>query len=315
MSDQAEPQMSDHERGAYAPPTDTPLSFDARQPVRGARPIPFTLIISILVLAGLAAAIFIFYRSGVRRAGQPPQAVGQPVAGMKAPPPAEGQPQDPAAGLQIYKTEGGQAPAAGQPNFTPPPEQPQARAQAAPTVVVSPPAPLAPAQPAPTLRPAIPAQPQAAATPPAPAVPKSAAQPAPKPIVVASAAPPAPKAAAPVAAPPKAAPPPVKEKPAAAPAKAAEPAPVAKPAANPPATGAAAVQIGAFSSQALADKGWNDTAALAPGMAAGKGKSVEKVDKDGKTLFRTQVTGFASRADATAFCDKLKAAGKACFVK
>jgi hypothetical protein len=27
------------------------------------------------------------------------------------------------------------------------------------------------------------------------------------------------------------------------------------------------------------------------------------------------VTGFASRADAQGFCDKLKAAGKACFVK
>ncbi|MDB5499253.1 MAG: hypothetical protein JWP28_3284, partial [Phenylobacterium sp.] len=26
-------------------------------------------------------------------------------------------------------------------------------------------------------------------------------------------------------------------------------------------------------------------------------------------------TGFASRGDATAFCAKLKAAGKACFVK
>jgi hypothetical protein len=56
--------MSDHERGAYTPPTDAPLSFDARQPVRGARPIPFTLIIGLVVLAGLAAAIFVFYRSG-----------------------------------------------------------------------------------------------------------------------------------------------------------------------------------------------------------------------------------------------------------
>ena len=75
------------------------------------------------------------------------------------------------------------------------------------------------------------------------------------------------------------------------------------------------MQIGAFSSQALADKGWSDAAGVAPGLAAGKGKSVEKVDKDGKTLFRTQVTGFASRDAATAFCNKLKAAGKACFVK
>ncbi|HEX2815607.1 MAG TPA: SPOR domain-containing protein, partial [Phenylobacterium sp.] len=122
--------MSDHERGAYTPPTDAPLSFDARQPVRGSRPIPFTLIISILVLLGLAAAIFVFYRSGVRQAGQPPQTVGAPVAGMKTPAPAEAQPQDPAAGLQIYKTEGGKGalgPSA--PQFTAPPEQPQARAE------------------------------------------------------------------------------------------------------------------------------------------------------------------------------------------
>jgi hypothetical protein len=307
--------MSDQDRGAYTPPTDAPLSFDARQPVRGARPIPFTLIISILVLAGLGAAIFVFYQSGVRKAGQPPQTVGQPVAGMKAPPPAEAQPQDAAAGLQIYKTEGGRAPAAaGAPQFTPPPEQPQARAPAtaAPAVVVAPPAPLAAAQPAPTLRPAIPAQPPAAsATAAPPPAPKSAAV-APKPAPAAPAPTPAPKAAAPAA---KAPPAPAKEKPlpppakpAPAPAAKAEPAPAAK-------AGGAAVQIGAFSSQALADKGWNDAAAVAPGLSAGKGKSVEKVDKDGKTLFRTQITGFASRADATAFCDKLKAAGKACFVK
>ena len=61
--------MSDHERGAYTPPTVSPLSFDARQPVRGSRPFPFTLIISILVLGGLAAAIQVFYQSGVRQAG------------------------------------------------------------------------------------------------------------------------------------------------------------------------------------------------------------------------------------------------------
>src|SRR3954467_671711 len=149
--------MSDHERGAYTPPTDAPLSFDARQPVRGSRPIPFTLIISILVLIGLAAAIFVFYRSGVRQAGQPPQTVGAPVTGMKAPPPAEAQPQDPAAGLQIYKAEGGKPGTAGAPTFAPPPEQPQARAEPpAPKVVVTAATPLAPAAAAPALRPSLP---------------------------------------------------------------------------------------------------------------------------------------------------------------
>jgi len=75
------------------------------------------------------------------------------------------------------------------------------------------------------------------------------------------------------------------------------------------------VQIGAVSSQALADKAWSDAAALVPGQSAGKGKNVEKVDKDGKTLYRVQITGFASKADAAAFCAKLKAAGKDCFAR
>lgn len=297
--------MSDHERGAYTPPTDAPLSFDARQPVRGSRPIPFTLIISILVLIGLGAAIFVFYRSGVRQAGQPPQTVGAPVTGMKAPPPAEAQPQDPAAGLQIYKTEGGKAPLGpSSPQFTPPPEQPQARPEPAPKVVVAPLAPAAPAAAAPTLRPSIPSQPpaqapvaKAEAPKPAAPPPAKAEAPAPKPAPVK----PASEKATPTPAPKVAAPAPT-------PAK-ATPAPAAK------ATGGAVVQIGAVSSQALADKAWSDAAAVAPGQAAGKGKNVEKVDKDGKTLFRVQVTGFADRAAATAFCDKLKAAGKACFVK
>src|SRR5207244_3728441 len=92
--------MSDHERGAYTPPTEGGLAFDARQPVRGARPVPFTLIISVIVLAALVAAIFVFYRQGVRGAGDPPQTVGTSVDGMRSPPPPEAQPQDPAAGLE-----------------------------------------------------------------------------------------------------------------------------------------------------------------------------------------------------------------------
>src|SRR3569833_1515950 len=158
-----EPSMSDHERGAYTPPTDAPLAFDARQPVRGARQMPFLLILSVLVLVALTGALMIFYRSGIRQAGQGPQAVVQPVAGIKAPPPAEAQPQDPAAGLQIYKTEGGKAPPPAAPQFTPPPEQPQARAEAAsPKIVVPPAPPAAPAAASPTLRPSIPAEPPAA---------------------------------------------------------------------------------------------------------------------------------------------------------
>ena len=104
--------------------------------------------------------------------------------------------------------------------------------------------------------------------------------------------PPAKVATAPVAPIPKTAPPPAKA-----------------------ASGSFLVQIGAFSSASLADKGWNDAAALAPGAAAGKGKKVETVESGGKTLYRTSVTGFSDRASAQAFCDRLKAAGKSCFVR
>jgi cytoskeletal protein RodZ len=276
--------MSDHERGAYTPPTDSPLSFDARQPVRGSRPFPFTLVIAVLVLVALAAAIFVFYQSGVRQAGQAPHTVGEPVGEMKVPPPAEAQPQDPAAGLQIYKED---QPDAAHPQFTAPPEQPQPR-DTPPAVVIAPPPAAAPTTPVGSgvpLRPAI------------------AAQAAPAPKVVTPPPAPAPKAAAAPAPPtPKPTPAPVAKAPAA-------PAPKAT------ASGGAVVQIGAVSSTALADKAWNDAVAVAPGLAAGKGKSVEKIDKNGGVLYRTAVTGFASREAAAAFCDKLKGAGKSCFVR
>jgi hypothetical protein len=280
--------MSEHDRGAYAPPTaDAPLSFDARQPVRGARPFPVTLLISGLVLIGLVVVIFLFYRSGVREAGQAPQTVGSSVGALHTPAPADAQPQDPAAGLQIYHSEGGrptQAPQ-GQPQFVPPPEAPAARppavAQAAPPPAAAPTTSIGQGA---ALRPALPPEPMAENAAPAPKAElpaKPAVAPEPKPI-------------------------------------AAKPPPKAKPvpaAAAKPVQGAASVQIGAVSSTALADKAWSEAVAAAPGLAAGKGKGVERIEKDGHVLYRTAVTGFASKADAAAFCSKLKAAGKACFVK
>jgi hypothetical protein len=74
------------------------------------------------------------------------------------------------------------------------------------------------------------------------------------------------------------------------------------------------VQIGAFSSQGLADHEWSKAATIAPGAMAGKGKRVVPVTKDGATLYRTAITGFSTREQALALCDKLKAAGGSCFV-
>jgi hypothetical protein len=263
--------MTDQDRGAYTPPTDAPLSFDARQPVRGSRPAPFTLIASGFILILLVAAIVLFYRSGVRQAGQAPAAVGSPVGPLRAAAPADAQPSDPAAGLQIYKGEDGDAETAAAPKFIPPPEQPAPRpAPAAPVASAKLP-PAAPAGP-PGLKPAQPieTQPKVATAPPPPKLP-------PKP-----AATPAPKPAAPIAAAP---------------------------------AGSFGVQIGAFSSQALADQGYVDAGRITGVDIAGKTKRVEPVQRNGSTLYRTTVMGFASRTQAAAFCAELKSAGKNCFVK
>lgn len=263
--------MSDPHRGAYTPPTDAPLSFDARQPVRGSRPLPMTLIISAVVLLTLVVAVVMIYRGGVRGPNEPPATVGSQVAEMKTPPAAGSQPADPAAGLQIYQNEEpspsttyAAQPEAPLPRPTAPIEAkpiesaalPAASKPTATTTAVTPPKP-APARPAPTI--------EALAT-------AAASTPAPKPVVAAP-------------------------KPAVA------------------TGGSAMVQIGALSSPALADKAWSDAARLAPGMAAGKGKKVEAIDKNGITLYRTSVTGFSSREAAKAFCDAISAAGKSCFVK
>ncbi len=56
--------MTDHDRGAYTPQTDAPLSFDARRAPGGGRPVPMTLLISGMVLVILLIGVVYFYRSG-----------------------------------------------------------------------------------------------------------------------------------------------------------------------------------------------------------------------------------------------------------
>jgi hypothetical protein len=103
--------------------------------------------------------------------------------------------------------------------------------------------------------------------------------------------------------------------PAAKPAKPVRTVTAAKADAPPAAPGPAEVQIGAFSSPAQADQGWSGAAGIAPGAMAGKGKKVVPITVDGRILYRTFVTGFASHDAAQALCDRLKAAGRTCFVR
>ncbi|HLK23178.1 MAG TPA: SPOR domain-containing protein, partial [Caulobacteraceae bacterium] len=234
--------MTDHDRGAYAPPNDAPLAFDPRRAGARRGPPPVTMVLSLMVLAALLVGGFLLYRHGARAPGEAPQVVGAPVGDFKGAPPTSGAaPADSSASLQIYTTDA--PPSSEQPKFVAGPEQPQPRPLAAPP----PPAPVAaqplrPAEPAPRL--VQPAAARAAAAPPA------------QPLVVAKLTPPPAPQAPPVKAPPPA-----------------------------PAAGAAMVQIGALSSQALADKALGEVAKKMPGQMGGTGRKVETTEKDGKTFY------------------------------
>jgi len=275
-------------------PTERPLAFDGRDyaPRRG--PAPVTLIVSLLILAGVGGGVFYLYRGGVRAPSGAPAPVGAPVGDVRVAAPPEPQTADPAAGLSVYKDDPN-APSAA-PTFAPPPEQPAARAvapAAGPVVAAAAPAgPIAAAPLGSAQAPTVATVPVGAQVLEAPNVKPTKVAKAPTIDTILADNSPSPKAAAAAKTPA-----PVKAAPAKAPA------------------GGFSVQIGAFSSQGLADKSWTSAAGLAPGAMAGKGKHVAQTTKDGATLYRVAITGFDTHASAAAMCAKLTAAGRTCFVR
>jgi hypothetical protein len=271
-----------------------PLAFEGRgyaapPPPRGG-PAPVTLIASLIILALVGGGVFYLYRSGIRAPSGPPAPVGAPVGDIRVAAPPQAPQTDPAAGLSVYKDDPNAAAAA--PKFAPPPEQPVARPQA-PAV-----APVGASVLYPVSANPAPIGTQAAAQPVGPATP---AKPAKAPTIDTILAE---NSAAPAK-------PLIKAKPVADAAPVAAKAEV-KAAAK---TGGFIVQIGAFSSQALADKSWDQAAGVSPGQMAGKGKRVAPLAKNGATLYRTSITGFSTRAEAESLCAKLTAAGRTCFVR
>lgn len=79
--------------------------------------------------------------------------------------------------------------------------------------------------------------------------------------------------------------------------------------------GSSAVQIGAFSSTAIADREYAAVAARFPSFARGATKRVQEVTaSNGSTVYRTTFTGL-SAADARAFCAAIRSGGGDCLVR
>jgi cell division septation protein DedD len=280
-------------------PTERPLAFDgcdAAPPRRG--PAPVTLVVSLLLLIGLGGGVFYLYRGGVRAPSGPPAPVGVPIRDVRVAAPPQPQQPDPAAGLSIYKDQPTTTTTQAAPTFVAPPEQPMPRPAPGQEVLVAPTAgPIA----------AAPAD-----------VPQA------KPVKTASidsilATQPATISAKPVVALAKpAAVKPTTAKLASATIKPTTATTLTTQSAVPDKSDKVSgfvVQIGAFSSEALANKSWDGAAGVAPGAMAGKGKNIAPMNKDGATLYRVAITGFSNRADAQALCAKLSAAGRTCFVR
>ena len=87
-----------------------------------------------------------------------------------------------------------------------------------------------------------------------------------------------------------------------------------RPTRPPPPGGTGAVQIGAYSSKALAEQEFAKVRSGFAKFTSGRATHVEGVQKGSSTLYRAAFTGF-SKDQATAFCVALKAAGRACIVK
>lgn len=291
--------MSDPHRRSPRDDDDEPLRFDDRRgddrrshrPRRRGGPAPVTLILSLLVLGGVGGGVFYMYRAGARGSNDAPQPVGAPLRDVRTAAPPQAQAADPAAGLSIYKDDPN---ASVPPAFVPAPEQPTARPG-----VATPPPPV-PTEAAASVPVVSPVKPKASVA--SPMSVDDILDPPAKHLAA------KPKTMKPVPDPSDV----VAVKPVAIKSAAAKP-DVAKPVVAKP--GPAIVQIGAFSSETLADRAWSAAAAIAPGAMAGKGKRVVPLEKDGATLYRTAITGFASHDSAAALCDKLKAAGRSCFVR
>ncbi|URW76905.1 SPOR domain-containing protein [Sphingomonas donggukensis] len=77
-------------------------------------------------------------------------------------------------------------------------------------------------------------------------------------------------------------------------------------------SGSALVQLGSFPSEAAANAAW-DASSKRFGYVASLGKSIEKADVNGRTVYRLRVNA-GSNGNANTICGKLKVAGEACFV-
>lgn len=79
-------------------------------------------------------------------------------------------------------------------------------------------------------------------------------------------------------------------------------------------SGRTEVQLAALDTEAAARTEWERLSKRMPEMLAGRRPDVLRADRDGKVFWRLRTGGFADIAQATAFCERVRAKGAGCAV-
>lgn len=87
----------------------------------------------------------------------------------------------------------------------------------------------------------------------------------------------------------------------------------AAPAPDAPAA-AALVQLAAVASEQAAQAEWQRLAKRMPELLGGRKPMVQRVDRDGRTIWRVRTGGFADLAEAAGFCGRVRAKGASCSI-
>lgn len=77
---------------------------------------------------------------------------------------------------------------------------------------------------------------------------------------------------------------------------------------------AALVQLAAVGSEQAAQAEWQRLSKRMPDLLGGRKPTVQRVDRDGRTLWRVRTGGFADLAEATSFCARVRAKGASCSI-
>ena len=74
------------------------------------------------------------------------------------------------------------------------------------------------------------------------------------------------------------------------------------------------MQLAAVGSEEIAKQEWQRLSKRMPDLLGDRAPVIQRLERDGRTIWRLRTGGFADTAEATSFCVRLRAKGLACTI-